>query len=316
LSTKPKFSFIIPIYNEEAVLENLVKRMNALTARIGEPCQILLIDDGSTDQSPALIEQIALTNPNYDCVFFSRNFGHQRAVSAGLDLAQGEAVMILDGDLQDPPELFFDFYEKISNGYDVVYGVRKKRKEGFMKKAAYFLFYRLLKKISDHPIPLDSGDFCMINKKALKVLTKMREENRFLRGMRSWVGFRQIGLEYDRDKRAAGESKYSISQLFKLAHDGIFNFSVFPVKILTYMGVICLSASVIYFISTIIRKIVFDDVPLGFTATLFMIILFGGVQLISLGIIGEYVQRTFFQVKDRPLYIISRRIRNGKEDEE
>lgn len=307
----PKISFVIPVYNEEEVFDLLIKRLDALMSKIESPCEVVLIDDGSIDNTPVLMENIATKHHNYQAIFLTRNFGHQRALSAGLEHARGEVIMILDGDLQDPPELFFEFYEHIKKGYDVAYGVRKERKESAIKRASYNAFYRMLNKISNYPIPKDSGDFGMITRRVVDNMNKMREESRFLRGIRSWVGYRQIGVPYERKERAAGVPKYSFKMLFKLAYDGIFNFSVFPIKVLTYLGVLCISVSIIYFILTLVKRLFYDSVPSGFTALLFMILLFGGVQLLSIGIIGEYVQRIFFQVKNRPLYLISKKIING-----
>ena len=307
----PKISFVIPVYNEEEVFDLLVQRLNELISKIKSPCEVVLVDDGSVDSTPALIEDIAIKNFNYQAIFLTRNFGHQRALSAGLEHARGEVMMILDGDLQDPPELFFEFYEHIKNGYDVVYGVRRERKESTIKRFAYNTFYRILNKISNYPIPKDSGDFGMVTRRVVDNMNKMREESRFLRGIRSWVGYRQIGVPYERKERAAGTPKYSFKMLFKLAYDGIFNFSVFPIKVLTYLGVVCISTSLIYFLLTLVKRLFYESVPSGFTALLFMILLFGGVQLLSIGIIGEYVQRIFFQVKNRPLYLIKKKIING-----
>jgi dolichol-phosphate mannosyltransferase len=240
----------------------------------------------------------------------SRNYGHQIALSAGISVATAsDALMILDGDLQDPPELFSEFYKYLLQGYDVVYGIRKKRKENLLKKSAYFIFYRLLKKISYIDLPLDSGDFSLISRRVADVLNKMPEESRYIRGMRSWIGFKQIGVEYERDERVAGTSKYSFSMLLNLAFNGIFNFSEIPIRFITKLGIYSVVISLIYFIITLIKKFFFTDVPSGFTGLLFVIILFGGVQLISLGIIGEYIVRIFFQVKNRPLFIIKNRVK-------
>jgi dolichol-phosphate mannosyltransferase len=313
VAENPKISFVVPLYNESEIFTELVSRLQNLTDNISESCEIVFIDDGSKDITPMLMAEIAYANNNYHCIFLSRNFGHQFAVSAGLEFAKGEYIMILDGDLQDPPELFFDFYRKILEGFDVVYGIREKRKEGIIKKSVYYLFYRILKNISNYYIPLDSGDFAMITKRVAKIIVKMPEQSRFLRGMRSWVGFKQIGIEYERDARGAGDSKYSFRHLFKLGSDGIFNFSTFPIKFFTILGVFCMMSSVIYFLYTLYRKMFYNDVPVGFPALLFVIILFGGIQLLAIGVIGEYVQRIFSQVKNRPLFIISKRVVNGKD---
>lgn len=273
--------------------------------------EVVLVDDGSRDNTPTLMRQLALLDPRYHCVFLSRNHGHQLALTAGIASARGsEALFIIDGDLQDPPELLPRFYEEYKAGNDVVYAVRRKRKENPFKKSAYYLFYRLLKSISYVDIPLDSGDFALISRRVADVLIQMPEESRYLRGMRSWVGFPQKGLEYERDERVAGESKYSLKLLFKLAYNGIFNFSEFPIKFMARTGAVAILVSLFYFILVIIKKFFFTEVIEGFTALLFVIILFSGVQLLALGIIGEYVLRIFFQAKNRPLFIIKEEIVN------
>jgi glycosyltransferase involved in cell wall biosynthesis len=312
IAEHPKFSFIIPLYNECEIFSELILRLNHLLDRIPDACEIILIDDGSKDTTSVLMEELAYSDKRYHCIFLSRNFGHQFALSAGLEFALGDYIMILDGDLQDPPELFFDFYKKLSEGYDVVYGVRKKRKESYLKRITYFSFYRILKNISGNSMPLDSGDFAMITKRVAKLIVKMPEQSRYLRGIRNWVGFKQTGLQYERLARETGDSKYSFLKLLKLGSDGIFNFSTFPIKLITILGFASIFSSLVYFFLTIYKKFYSDDVPSGFTALLFVIILFGGVQLISVGIIGEYVQRIFSQVKNRPLFIISKRVFNGE----
>ena len=219
-------------------------------------------------------------------------------------------MMVIDGDLQDPPELLVEFYSYLKQGNDVVYAVRKKRKEGVLKRSSYFLFYRLLKSISYIDIPLDSGDFALISRRVVDIMNKMPEESRYLRGMRTWVGFKQIGVEYERSERQAGESKYSFSMLFKLAYNGIFNFSEFPIKFVSRLGGLTVIVALIYFISVVIKKFFYQEVIEGFTSLLFMIILFSGVQLIALGVIGEYVLRVFFQSKNRPLFIVKETIKD------
>lgn len=306
----PKISLVIPLYNEEKSLPLLIDRLNKLISGSDITFEIVLVDDGSTDATAEICNQIAFSDERYHCIFLARNYGHQIALSAGISEASAtEALMILDGDLQDPPELFFEFYNYYTEGYDVVYGIRKNRKENLLKKSAYFIFYRILKKISYIDIPLDSGDFSLISRRVADVLNKMPEESRYIRGMRSWIGFKQVGVEYERDERIAGNSKYSLSMLMKLAFNGIFNFSEIPIKFITKLGVFSVIVSLIYFVITLIRKFFYIDVPVGFTGLLFVIILFGGVQLISLGIIGEYIVRIFFQVKNRPLFIIKSRIK-------
>ena len=250
----------------------------------------------------------------FKAVFLSRNHGHQIALSAGMAHVSGsKAVMILDGDLQDPPEMMSRFYEKIKGGYDVVYAIREKRKEGVLKKILYWGFYRLLKTISDTDLPLDSGDFCMISRKVNDIIVSMPEQSRFVRGLRTWVGFRQVGIFYERDKRLAGESKYSLAKLFQLAYDGIFNFSFIPLKVITRLGFYTILISLIYLSYVLFKRFFGYPLPSGFTALIFSISLFSGVQLISLGILGEYISRIYLQVKNRPLYLVNKIIANKQE---
>jgi polyisoprenyl-phosphate glycosyltransferase len=274
--------------------------------------EVVLVDDGSRDNTADLIRLTALSDPRYHGVLLARNFGHQTAVTAGMAVARGtEAVFIIDGDLQDPPELLPNFYEHIQNGYDVVYAVRRKRKENFLKRFAYSTFYRILKNISYVDIPLDSGDFSMVSRRVVDLMNQMPEESRFLRGMRSWVGFRQIGVEYERSERVAGSPKYTFRMLRNLAYNGIFNFSEFPVKFIIRTGALIMGIATVYLIQTLVKKYLFGTVPQGFTALLFVIVLFSGIQLMALGIIGEYVLRIFFQVKGRPLFVLKEEIRDG-----
>lgn len=306
----PQISIVAPLYNERESFPHLVSRLNALMDSSSLAIEVVLIDDGSRDNTAELMQQLALTDGRYHCVFLARNYGHQIALTAGMAAAKGtEALFIIDGDLQDPPELLGEFYAKFQEGYDVVYAVRKKRKEGMFKKTAYYLFYRFMKSISYVDIPLDSGDFSLISRRVANVLNQMPEESRFIRGMRSWIGFKQIGVEYERDARVAGEAKYTFKMLRRLAYNGIFNFSEFPIKFVTNMGMVSIGIAFLYFIQVLIKKYFFGGVPEGFTALLFTIILFGGIQLIGLGLIGEYVLRIFFQSKGRPLYIVRETIR-------
>ncbi len=314
LNSLPKISIVVPLYNEKDTFPLLVERLNALINKTEHSIEIVLVDDGSKDNTADLMMALALSNSNYHAVFLSRNHGHQAAVTAGLAKARGtQAVMVIDGDLQDPPELLPDFFAKLQEGYDVVYAVRKKRKEGFLKKTAYATFYRILKSISYIDIPLDSGDFALMSRRVVDIMNKMPEESRYLRGMRTWVGFKQYGYEYERDSRVAGESKYSLSLLFKLAYNGIFNFSEAPIKFVSSLGIGTIGIASLYFLTVLFKKFfVYDYVPEGFTALLFVIILFAGVQLIALGIIGEYVLRIFFQVKGRPLFMVKKEIIDGE----
>lgn len=310
---KPQISIIAPLYNESETFPHLIKRLNAVMDSSELKIEIVLIDDGSRDNTAQLMQAIALSDERYHCLFLARNHGHQLALTAGLAHARGtEGVMVIDGDLQDPPELLLEFYSYLQQGNDVVYAVRKKRKEGFLKRTGYFLFYRILKSISYIDIPLDSGDFALMSRRVVNIMNKMPEESRYLRGMRTWVGFKQIGVEYERSERQAGESKYSFSMLFKLAYNGIFNFSEFPIMFVSRLGLLAILVAFIYFIVVVIKKYFFQEVIEGFTSLLFIIILFSGVQLIALGVIGEYVLRVFFQSKNRPLFIVRETIKDKK----
>lgn len=305
--TLPQISIVSPLYNEEDSFPLLIERLNHVMDSSPVRIEVVLVDDGSRDRTPELMQALALSDARYQCVFLSRNHGHQLALTAGLARARGtEAVMVIDGDLQDPPELLSEFYQYFQQGYDIVYAVRENRKESWWKRMGYFVFYRLLRKISYIDIPLDSGDFCLMSRKVVNILNQMPEESRYIRGMRSWVGFKQYGLAYERSERSAGNSKYSLRMLFRLAYNGIFNFSEFPIKFVTQLGMSAVALSFVYFLIVVAKKFFYATVIEGFTALLFVIILFGGVQLIALGVLGEYILRIFFQTKNRPLFIIDK----------
>lgn len=310
----PQVSIVVPLYNEAESFARLVSRLNGVMESFKEcSVEVVLVDDGSRDATPALMHELASSDKHYQAVFLARNYGHQLALSAGYASARGSiAVMAIDGDLQDPPELLGTFYAKMKEGYDVVYGIRKNRKENFLKKSAYHFFYVMLKKISTIDIPIDSGDFSLISRRVVNVMNKMPEEDRYLRGMRSWVGFKQTGIEYDRDKRMEGETKYSLRKLIQLAYMGIFNFSEFPVKLIKRIGYLSIIVAFGYFVYAVVRKYIYHvDTPSGFVGLLFAIVLFGGLSLISIGLLGEYIIRIFFQVKGRPLFIIREKIVEG-----
>ncbi|GAB1856356.1 glycosyltransferase family 2 protein [Flavobacteriaceae bacterium MHTCC 0001] len=308
---KPEISIVVPLYNEAKTFEFLIERLNNVKKNEDLSIEVVLVDDGSTDETTSLMQQIALLDAAYTSVFLSRNYGHQIALSAGLKEARAtEAVFIIDGDLQDPPELLSAFYKKMKEGYDIVYAVRKKRKEKFLKRILYYLFYRIQKLVVKIDIPLDSGDFSMLSRKVVDVLNQMPEESKYIRGQRAWIGLKQCGIEYERDERKFGDSKYSFSMLLQLAYNGIFNFTELPIKLITRLGVLAILISFLYFCLTLFKLLMYDDVPEGFTGLLFTIILFSGVQLISIGILGQYLVRVFFQTKGRPLYIVKSKIAN------
>lgn len=309
----PQINIVVPLYNEGKVFDMLIDRLDQLMQTSPLSIEVILIDDGSRDETPDLMRKLSLANPRYQSVFLSRNFGHQLALTAGLTYVNAsEAVLIVDGDLQDPPELLADFYEQYKKGYDVVYAVRKKRKENFIKRAAYASFYRFLKRVSYVEIPLDSGDFSLVSRAVIDHLNAMPEESRFIRGMRSWIGYKQIGVEYERSERQAGESKYSLKKLLELAFNGIFNFSEYPIQLITRLGLLIMSLSGIYLLTVLFKRLVYNSTPEGFTAILATIIAFGGIQLFAIGLIGEYVLRIFFQVKKRPLFIVKNSIERGE----
>lgn len=305
-------SIIVPLFNEEKVFHLLIKEIDRVIEIDNSiRFEVILVDDGSSDNTKALMTELALNKSNYIALSLSRNFGHQIAVSAGLSYSScTKACFIIDGDLQDPPELVYRFYEKMQEGFDVVYGVRKKRKEVFYKKILYKLFYLFLTSIAEVKLPLDSGDYSLISKRVKDAIINMPEESRYLRGMRAWIGFKQYAFEYERQKREAGESKYSFKMLFQLAYNGIFNFSSFPIKFITNSGILILFLSVLYLIYTFIKKVYFGSVPSGFMSLAALIIMFGSIQMISIGIIGEYIIRIFYQSKSRPLFVVDFIIKN------
>lgn len=301
-----QINIVVPLYNEEDGFKELIERLLKLMDEVGLSIGVILVDDGSSDQTPNLMRELAMNDDRFSALFLSRNFGHQLALSAGLSKVYcTEAVFIIDGDLQDPPELLPEFYEQYQQGFDVVYAIRQKRKESFLKKWAYSSFYRLMKRISYIEMPLDAGDFSLISRRAVDVLNQMPEESRFLRGMRSWIGFKQKGLVYERDNRNHGDSKYSLKKLIQLALNGVFNFSEFPIHALFFSGVAAVLVAGLYFIFVLAKNVLFGSVPEGFTSLVFIIIFFGGLQLLSIGILGQYLLRIFFQSKKRPLFIMS-----------
>lgn len=306
-NTNPQISIVIPLYNEEKTFNKLVERITGILNSFEINTQVVLINDGSSDNTPFLMQLQSEKDKRFKSVLLSRNHGHQIAVSAGLYYADAQqAVMIMDGDLQDPPELIKDFYSKLQEGYDVIFAIRKKRKENFILRSAYWLYYRLQRAVSNFNIPIDSGDFCMVSKRVRDIIVSMPEESRYLRGMRSWVGFKQFGYEYDRDERFAGESKYNLKKLMQLAFNGIFNFSRFPIQLMYRMGFISIIISLLYIVYLSYKKIMGDPLPQGYFTLIFAICFFSGVQLISLGLIGEYVFRTYNQVRKRPLFIVDK----------
>ena len=303
---KPIFSIIAPIYNEEESLNELYKRVCEVMERTHEPWELILVNDGSQDKSPDIIRELAAKDKRIRPVMFARNFGHQIAVTAGLDYSRGDAVVIIDADLQDPPEVILELIDKWREGYEVVYAVRAEREgETWFKKSTATTFYRLIYRITDVKIPLDTGDFRLLDKKVVSVMKQMREHHRFLRGMASWVGFRQIGVSYKRAPRYAGVTKYPFRKMLKLALNAVTSFSYFPLQLATYLGFIAAGGSIIAIPIVIILRAINPDMFFGQASTLIAVLFLGGVQLISLGILGEYLGRVYDEVKGRPLYVVS-----------
>jgi len=307
-----KLSIVIPVYNEGDVLYELHRRLYTVMKDGGYNYEIIFVDDGS-NPTPPQFEEIMSKDEKVSVLTFSRNFGHQAAISAGLDHADGDGVVIMDGDLQDPPEVIPLFIKKWSEGYDVVYGVRKKRKEGFLKRASYYVFYRLMGTVSTIKLPLDSGDFALISRRVVRLITSqaMPEHNRYVRGLRAWVGFNQIGIEYERDARLYGEPKVTIKQLFKLAYDGLFSFSNIPIKLMTITGFFCSLVASMGIVIVLYKKM--NGIPIaGYASMAILILFFAGVQLLCLGILSEYISRITDEVRRRPHYIVKNYAKHEK----
>ncbi|MBW6466525.1 MAG: glycosyltransferase family 2 protein [Brevefilum sp.] len=304
--TKPTFSIIAPIYNELENIPELYPRMREVMDRTGEPWELILVDDGSTDGSTALIRKLAENDDRVRPVIFARNFGHQIAVTAGVDYARGDAVIIIDADLQDPPEVILQLIDKWREGYEVVYAVREERQgESWFKKTTASLFYRMIYRITDVDIPMDAGDFRLMDRKVVEVMKRMREKHRFLRGMSAWVGFKQVGVSYKRQPRFAGETKYPLTKMIKLALNAVTSFSYFPLQLATYMGFIAAGLSVLAIPIIVVLRLTTGTALFGQATTLIIVLFLGGLQLISLGVIGEYIGRIYDEAKGRPLYIVS-----------
>jgi polyisoprenyl-phosphate glycosyltransferase len=307
--TAARVSVVIPMLNEEKVLPELLRRLRAVLDHVaGGPHEIVIVDDGSTDGTLDIIRREARQDPQLVGVALSRNFGHQAALSAGLAHASGDAVIAMDGDLQDPPESIPLFLEKYAEGFDVVYAQRVQRKEVWWLRLCYYTFYRLITALSGIHLPLDAGDFGLMSRRVVDQLLEMPEYHRYLRGMRTWIGFRQIGIPIARAERHAGEPKYSTFKLLKLASDGIFSFSIVPLRFAAILGAVTSCLSAIYAIYSIYIKLVSGRSPQGFAAIIVAIIFLAGVQLFFMGVIGEYVGRLYEASKARPVYIVGERI--------
>jgi len=299
----------MPVFNEEEVLPASIARVGRVLDGIpGGPHTMLFVDDGSSDGSLAILREAAKRDARIRVVSFSRNFGHQVAVTAAIDHAEGDAVVLMDADLQDSPEAIPRLLEAHAQGYDVVFARRTRRKESALLRAAYFLFYRVAARLASSPLPVDSGDFSLLSRRVIEALRGARERNRYVRGLRAWVGFKQIGVDVERAARAAGEPKYSLLHLLKLAFDGIFAFSVVPLRLAALIGGFVMIPATLYVLWALWAKLVLHQTPQGFTATIAAIVFFAGLQLLFLGVIGEYIGRIYEEVKARPIYVVCERI--------
>jgi dolichol-phosphate mannosyltransferase len=275
---------------------------------LADAWELLFVDDGSDDGSADILDELHRRDPRIKVIHFSRNFGHQAALQAGLDAATGSCVALMDADLQDPPEVLCRLIERWRSGYQVVYAVRKGRKEGLFKRTAYALFYRSMRAIAEVDVPVDAGDFCLLDRSVVDVLTALPERGRFLRGLRSWIGFRQIGVEYERDVRHAGEPKYTLGKLVRLALSGYIGFSTLPLRLASLVGVFSAAVGFLLALWAVVVRVRGIPAPWGWASTVAIILFMGGVQLLVLGIIGEYLGRMYDEVRRRPTYIVSSRV--------
>jgi dolichol-phosphate mannosyltransferase len=293
------------LYNEQDNIRELHRRLVATLRALEISYEILLVDDGSRDATPGLIDALREQDRHLVALHLSRNFGHQAAISAGIDHARGQAVIVMDGDMQDPPEILPQFFRKWrEEGYDVVYAIREHRKEGWVKRLGYHGFYRLLSAISDLDIPLDSGDFCLMDRRVVDVLKHLPERMRFVRGLRSFAGFRQVGLAYERAARESGRPKYTFRALVALAVDGLISFSSYPLRLVTYLGFTTILTTLVLLVWVFTDAFYNQTAPRGWASTVVVVLFMGSIQLFSLGIIGEYIRLIFLEVKQRPTYIV------------
>ena len=309
-TSRQLLSVVIPAFNETAVLHETHRQLSAVApelADVGLDVEFVFVNDGSSDGTADALDALATADPRVRAVHLTRNFGHQAAISAGLEVARGDAVAIIDCDLQDPPGVLPRFVARWREGYQVVYAVRRERKESPPKRLAYWAFYRLMAWVAELDVPLDSGDFCLMDRSAVDLLNRLPERQRFVRGLRTWVGLKQVGVEYERAARFAGEPKYTFRKLLGLAADGLVSFSGAPLRLVTRLGVLCGAISVGFGIWTAVDGFFHvTNAPPGWASTACLITFVGSVQLLSLGIIGEYLSRIFVEVKGRPTYLIAR----------
>lgn len=311
-----RYSVVIPVYNEEAVAEESYRRLKQVMDSTAEEYELIFVNDGSRDKTAEILSNICEQDSSVKLINFSRNFGHQTAITAGMDHSSGQAVVVIDADLQDPPEVILEMIAKWKEGYDVVYGQRLKRKgETFFKKTTAKLFYRLLASMTSVDIPVDTGDFRLIDRKVCDVMSSLTEQNRYVRGLVSWVGFHQTAVSYVREERFAGETKYPLKKMLKFAMDGITAFSYKPLKLSTYVGFFVAVCSFLYLIVVLCLRFFTETTVTGWASTLAVSLIFNGVILMMLGIIGEYIGRIYDEAKNRPLYIIREKKGFDEEDD-
>lgn len=304
---KPVYSIVVPVFNEELVIETCYSRLTFVMHTLDEPYELIFVNDGSRDKSAEIISGICENDQCVRLIDFSRNFGHQAAITAGMDYALGDAVIVIDADLQDPPEVIPDMISSWKKGYDVVYGKRLKREgETAFKKLTAKMFYRFLRYMTNVDIPIDTGDFRLIDRKVCDAMKSLKENNRYVRGLVSWVGFKQTAIEYDRAERFAGETKYPFKKMLKLAVDGITSFSYKPLKIATTIGFFISVCSFVYLLVIIYQRLFTDTTITGWASTIAITLLTQGIVLIMLGITGEYIGRLFDESKNRPIYIVKK----------
>ncbi len=317
--SRPQLSLVIPVYNEEDTIAELDRRLRDLFAnlsQIGNEWEVVFVEDGSTDNSRRLLASMAASESRYRLIAFSRNFGHQFAITAGIDRAEGDAVVVMDADLQDPPSVVREMLETQKSGYDVVYGVRRKRKgETWFKRATASIFYRIIRAITGVAIPLDAGDFRLMSRPVVMTLRALREQHRFVRGMVAWVGFRQTAVYYDRDARFAGVTKYPVRKMLRFAIDGITSFSILPLRVATWLGVFAAICAVGIGAWAIAVKVLGLGTVPGWTTIMFAVALGSSAQLLMTGVLGEYVGRIYEEIKRRPLYIIEQEINPPRQSE-
>ncbi|MEO8192545.1 MAG: glycosyltransferase family 2 protein [Gemmatimonadales bacterium] len=307
-TSRPLLSVVVPMYNEEEVIEPLHSRLLQVLAPSVPSFEIVFVNDGSRDRSPELLDSICRSDSRFKALHFSRNFGHQAAVTAGLHAVTGQAVVVIDADLQDPPELIHTMLERWKEGYEVVYA-QKKRREGVnpFKRMAYYVYYRILRGLTDIEVPPDTGDFCLMDRRIVDLLNAMPERNRYIRGLRAWLGFRQTAILFERPARFAGETKYSLRSMVGLGVDGVLSLSKAPLRLAMYFGFFASAVSFILLIAFLIERLFGPgNLARGWASTIVVILFLGGVQLICLGVIGEFIGRIYDEVKQRPLYIVGR----------